>query len=164
MAEFLIKKEPNWMDKLSTSEQKKFLKHRKNQEKFNERSRVGDVVQVQVDGKWGPYAHAGKMYHLKVPDMPFEEALQYRAFWERPYTQEEITTLVNEQVAKHGAQAAPFNEPAFRAEHARKLSNKKNILAKRRYGIDVSAFPALQDSPILTITKAEFLAALIDKA
>ncbi|MHC4622034.1 MAG: hypothetical protein ACYTEQ_30200 [Planctomycetota bacterium] len=168
MAEFLIRKEQSWMDDMSPGARKKWIESGEyNQEKFDARYRVGDIVQVKQDGRYGPHAHAGKFYHIKVPGLGISQALKYRDFHERLYTADERDLIAASQAdkveAKELADGRNFDRTAWISFYVSKLAAKKKILAKRHWNFDVASFPSLQTDPVLTITVAQFEAAISEK-
>ncbi|GAF86378.1 unnamed protein product [marine sediment metagenome] len=167
-AELLIFSGPHWMDALTPEQVAERVKKNPDfQDKYDNRSEVGDIIETAPAGRYGADGHNKKHFHITVKDMTYDEVRKYQRIQEREPTEQEVTDKVNytfsKEMAKMIAFDKPVNEPFLKEKLTAFYSKELVPLKKQRYKLDVSMFPVLESKPRLIITKSEFLAALVDK-
>lgn len=83
MADFLIRNNEHWMDRLTQAEvQERIAKDPSFEESYKTRYQRGDVIEIGKDGHWADTQHGGgKFLIIRVPFLPFEQAKTYMQEW-----------------------------------------------------------------------------------
>lgn len=169
MCEFLLNARPHPWESLTDTERDKLAeKDQYFTQKYNMRCLPGDIIQVEINDKWGKFVCAnGAFYHIKVPPLkkeeykylerphrvPYETSQEKDVEWMRHFAQLQRNSIVS---------GAPINEDEQEVYY-QKMESKGKLVAKKRYRVDISQFPQLQTNPVLTLTKTQFLNVLVDK-
>lgn len=141
MAEFLIKKAPNWKDEWDATKVASLTERER--AKYDRRSRPGDFIVVKPSGHvvWGREEGPPAFVVLKVKDAEVKDVEYLLKPKTRPLTQGEITKEIVDYVNEKQEQAIKENKIVDSEE----LANERGVgietetvkLIKHRYAIDL---------------------------
>lgn len=170
MADLLIMKKEHWMSSLKQDEiDKEAEKNKYFIEKYDSRTMSGDIVEVGDDNHWSNTQHGdGAFYIVRVPGLLKKSYEYLQRPRKRAMTQQEKDEFVNNQISETykwviAKGIEDFNEAKFRAESEETADKLGYVLDKRRYKLDLTKLPQLQNNPVITISEEIFLNALVDK-
>ena len=173
MAELILYKGPNWMDKLSDAQVEGLDVEQKI--KYEHRYQPGDIVEIQEDGKWPDRAaQAGVFYYMRVPSLK-KAKIDYLAtsIVRRKYTSlEEL--YYSEKVDKDKGLVEMRRREPTEAILAKSLLMSdlladKPLAHKKRYIVDLSKLTQEEmqcfiDGKFLVLNKTRFDELIRDKA
>jgi hypothetical protein len=171
MAEFLIMRRVHAWEKLSDAERDEMAtKDKYFWRKYNIRTQPGDIIQVNDDSDWNGYdaeSDPGIWYYIKVPTLNWKNYKHLSNPQKVDYTIQERETealrLLDIAVQSSIKTGTSINQAEVLQHYNEKLTNKGKFVAKRRYRVDLTKFPQLQTNPVITVSRNEFLNALVDK-
>jgi hypothetical protein len=170
MADLLVKRRADWKETLSQSEvTEQAGKDKYFMEKYNTRSKPGDIIEVGDDNHWSNSQHgSGTFYIVRVPGLSKKSYRYLQRIGKRAFTPQEKDDWVSAQVAEAmkwvvAKDVQDFNEATFRQEQEIAADKLGYIVHKRRYALDLTKLPQLEQSPVITIQVSDFLDALINK-
>lgn len=142
MAEFLIYKDPHWMDKLTHEQVQELSIIKKNH--YEHRYQPGDYIECQEDGKWPEVAAAsGKFYYLKVPGKRSDFHYLEKPIFRDHNLEEEL--YYSEEVDKEIVEIQKtkvIDVVAAKITLTQQYMEDKPMAYKRRYQLDMSELTA----------------------